>query len=236
MTEMSRRCVPWTPFERNPADSLIGIVGAVGVHRIGEPPFATADPGDIDFRVIPADTPLEDLAIAHHHYDHSDADLDPNIVFPVETLRELAADGLIRGPALRHFSWGFTTRLRELYETTFPGLVREVERSQADVVLVTAGCPGVCHRSAVHLQRAIEMRGIPTVAITVSPDNTQQMRPPRAIYPSGFQLGRVVGPPGRRDVHRAVVLAALDLLVGEAFPGRVLERDFEVLLRAGSAG
>jgi D-proline reductase (dithiol) PrdB len=236
MNEMSRRCVPFTPFERELADSLVGLVGAVGVHGRGDPAFSTADPGDIDYRIIPADAPLAELAIAHHHYDHHDADQDPNIVFPLDTLRELAAEGIIRGPALRHFSYGFTTRLRELYETTFPGLVREIERSQADVVLVTAGCPGVCHRSAVHLQRAIEMRGIPTVAITVSPENTQQMRPPRALYPAGFQLGRVVGPPRRRDVHRAVVLAALELLCAEARPGQIVEHDFAALLGVGSAG
>jgi D-proline reductase (dithiol) PrdB len=228
MHEMSRRCVPFTPFDRDLSECLVGIASATGVHRTDQPPFATADPGDVDYRVIPADTPLAELAIAHHHYDHTDADRDPNIVFPLETLRELAAEGIIAGPADRHFSYGFTTRLRELYEATFPGLVREVERSRADIVLVTAGCPGVCHRSAVHLQRAIEMRGIPTVAITVSPDNTAQMRPPRALYPRGFTLGRVLGPPGRRDVHRAVLRAALDLVTGEAHPGRVVERDLDV--------
>jgi len=35
------------------------------------------------------------MRIIHGHYDHSEADADPNIVFPLETLRELAADGFI---------------------------------------------------------------------------------------------------------------------------------------------
>lgn len=226
MSEMSRRCIPFAPFEGDLARAAIGIVSATGVHLRSEKPFRTEDPGELDYRAIPADTPLEALAISHHHYDHTEADRDPNIVFPVETLRQLAAEGIVAGPALQHFSYGFTTRLRELYETLFPGLVRDIERSRADAILLTAGCPGVCHRSVVHLQRAIEMRGIPTVAITVSPENTMSMRPPRALHPLGFALGRVLGPAGKRDVHRAVVRAALEMLVADRSPGRLLEVDF----------
>lgn len=226
MHEMSRRCVPFTPFERPLDQTVVGLVGAVGVYGRDQEPFPTVDPGAIDYRALAADTPLQDLVIAHQHYDHTDADRDPNIVFPLETLRELAADGTIAKPADRHFSYGFTTRLRELYEVTFPQLVRDIERSGADAVIVTAGCPGVCHRSIVTLQRAIEMRGIPTIAVTVSPDQTATMRPPRALWPVGFALGRMVGPPHRRDVHRAVVTAALELLGSEVRPGRVVERDF----------
>jgi D-proline reductase (dithiol) PrdB len=227
MIEMSRRCVPFTPYERALTETVVGIVSATGVYRLDQEPFSTTDPGDIDFRSIDADTPLADLRIAHQHYDHSDADHDPNIVFPIETLRELVAAGVVAGAAKRHFSYGFTTRLRELYETAFPQLVREVERAGADAVLVTAGCPGVCHRTAVTLQRAIEMRGIATVAITVSPEATASMRPPRALYPREFALGRIVGPPHRRDLHRAVVRAALELLVAPPNPGAVLTRDFD---------
>jgi D-proline reductase (dithiol) PrdB len=230
MNDMSRRCVPWTPLERDLADAVVGLVSATGVYLRSQEPFPTADPGDISYRTIPANAALADLRIAHHHYDHSDADRDPNIVFPLETLHELAATGVIAAPADRHFSYGFTSRLRELYEQTFPGLVREIERSRADVVVLTAGCPGVCHRSVVTLQRAIEMRGIPTVAITVSPEATESMRPPRALHPEGFEIGRIVGPPGRRDIHRAVVHAALELLDAPVRPGQVTPRGFASLL------
>jgi hypothetical protein len=33
------------------------------------------------------------------------------------------------------------------------------------------------------------MKGIPTVLITVSPEVSAQMRPPRALYPNGFKNG-----------------------------------------------
>ncbi len=46
----------------------------------------------------------------------------------------------------------------------------------------------MCHRTVVAVQREIEMRGIPTVLITVSPEVSAQMRPPRALYPKGFKV------------------------------------------------
>jgi hypothetical protein len=35
------------------------------------------------------------------------------------------------------------------------------------------------------------MRGIPTVLITVSPEVSSQMRPPRMLYPHGFKVATV---------------------------------------------
>ncbi|MFQ5601227.1 MAG: glycine/sarcosine/betaine reductase selenoprotein B family protein, partial [Candidatus Krumholzibacteriia bacterium] len=212
MGEMSRRSIPYTPFGRDLGSTVVAIASATGVHLRSQEAFSTEDPGEISHRVVPGDADVGELVISHHHYDHTDADRDPNIVFPLATLQELVAEGVIAGVAEKHYTYGFTTRLRELYEETFPHIVREIERSKTDAVVLTAGCPGVCHRSIVHLQREIEMRAIATVAITVSPENTASMRPPRALHPEGFGLGRVLGPPGRRDVHRAVMLAALEHL------------------------
>ena len=56
------------------------------------------------------------------------------------------------------------------------------------------------------------MRGIPTVLITVSPEVSAQMRPPRALYPKGFKIGNSLGRPGMRELHRQVLRDALLLL------------------------
>jgi hypothetical protein len=56
------------------------------------------------------------------------------------------------------------------------------------------------------------MRGIPTVLITVSPEVSAQMRPPRALYPKGFKPGNSLGRPGLRELQRSVLRDALLLL------------------------
>ena len=76
------------------------------------------------------------------------------------------------------------------------------------------------------VQREIEMRGIPTVLLTVSPEVSAQMRPPRALYPKGFKIGNSTGRPGMRDLQRAVVRDALRLLTEDTRPGQVVTREY----------
>ena len=76
------------------------------------------------------------------------------------------------------------------------------------------------------VQREIEMRGIPTILITVSPDVSRQMRPPRMLYPKGFKVGNALGRPSMPDLQRKVLRDALSLLKGPPHPGEIIEREY----------
>lgn len=224
MLSISRKCVPFTPFDKELSSAVVSIVSATGVYAPGQEPFPAEDPGDATFREIPADTPASDLKIVHGHYDHSEADGDPNIVFPIDTLRELAAEGVIGAVHSLHFSYGFTTRLRELYETTFPRIADKIERSKTKLVLLTAGCPETCHRSIANMAREIESRGVPTIIISASAAATESVKPPRAMTFEGTAIGRIVGRAGDRAAHRKVVRAALEMFTHDTPPGRVVPK------------
>ena len=111
MLNIARKCVPFTPFDKELSASIVTLVAATGVYLADQEPFPAEDPGDTTYRVIPGDAEAGAMRIIHGHYDHSEADADPNIVFPLETLRELAADGFIGGVNDKHYSYGFTTKL-----------------------------------------------------------------------------------------------------------------------------
>ena len=60
-------------------------------------------------------------------------------------------------------------------------------------------------------QAEIERRGIPTASITMLPDITRRIRPPRALavpYPLGFPLGEANNP----DLQTEILLALMELL------------------------
>ena len=76
------------------------------------------------------------------------------------------------------------------------------------------------------VQREIEMKGISTVLITVSPEVSAQMRPPRAIYPKGFKIGNSLGKPGMRELQRQVLRDALLLLSDNTRPGEIITREY----------
>jgi D-proline reductase (dithiol) PrdB len=53
---ISRKCVPFTPFDRKLEKSTIAIVSAGGVHLKEQEPFNIADElGDLSYRVFPAE-------------------------------------------------------------------------------------------------------------------------------------------------------------------------------------
>jgi hypothetical protein len=78
----------------------------------------------------------------------------------------------------------------------------------------------------VTVQRAIEMLGIPTVVITVEPEETAQARPPRALCPRGFVAGHSLGRPDDPVLQKRILADALGLLTGAPRPGEVVERDY----------
>jgi D-proline reductase (dithiol) PrdB len=191
-------------------------------------PFNIADElGDLGYREIPPDVDSSDLMVTHHHYDHADADEDINVVFPIDVLRDLQAEGFIGDIAKKHIGYGYSQQLKAMYEGTAREIANDIDRtSRADAVVLTGGCPSVCHRTISVVQREIEMKGIPTVLITVSPEVSAQMRPPRALYPKGFKIGNSVGRPGMRDLQKNVLRDALNLLTQNTRPGEFVTIEY----------
>ena len=139
---LSRKCVPFTPFDGDLSKATVSLVTAAGVHLRDQEPFNIADElGDLGYRVIPEDVESEQLMVTHHHYDHRDADKDINVVFPIDALRELQADGLIKGIAKKHIGYmGYTMQLKAMYEGTAREIANEIDKgSRADLVVLTGG-------------------------------------------------------------------------------------------------
>ena len=135
--ELSRYCVPYTPFRGKLEEAVVCIVSTASVRAKSDTPFNTD--GDSTFRVIGGDLAGADLTYDDTHFDHACADQDINCIFPIDRLRELAHDKRIGGLTERHFSLGFSQALRDMRERTIPLLVREVDRARPDVVLLTGG-------------------------------------------------------------------------------------------------
>ncbi|GAC1491756.1 MAG: hypothetical protein NVS1B2_03660 [Vulcanimicrobiaceae bacterium] len=83
----------------------------------------------------------------------------------------------------------------------------------------------MCHRTVVHVQRAIEAVGIPTILITVEPTQTLQARPPRAVHPTFNGIGTPVGKPGDAVGQRALLERTFAALFDPIEPGSI--RTFE---------
>lgn len=113
---------PWAPITKPLEECRVTLIGSGGIYRKGQIAFHTKD--DTSIRVIATDTPVAELRTAHFAYDQTDARNDPNCVFPLDRLRELAADGVIGG--LTDEAYGF---MGGIYST------RRVEAETAKLLL-----------------------------------------------------------------------------------------------------
>ena len=82
----------------------VAIISTAGLHKRGDRPFR---PGDGSYRVIPAETPANELVMSHIsvNFDRTGFQQDLNVVFPIDRLRELVAEGSVGSMAAVHYSF-----------------------------------------------------------------------------------------------------------------------------------
>ena len=131
---------PWTPLQQSLAETALALVSTCGAYRPGaDCPFDAANYyGDPSFKEIPTDTPVSAVDFAHTHYNHEHVSQDPNVAFPVDHLRALKAEGIIRlfvNPAISFT--GFLPEPRQLMiETASVAAHRLLEAGAQAALLV----------------------------------------------------------------------------------------------------
>ena len=132
---------PWNDLMMPVTQCRLALVTTGGVHLKSQPPYNMKDPaGDPTFREIPADTSPSDLAITHNYYNHSDAEKDINIVFPLERVLALEAAREIGEVNHRHFAFmGHITdpHVSTLVAETAPKVAGLLIEDGVDIVILT---------------------------------------------------------------------------------------------------
>ncbi len=97
---------PITPPGRPLEECTLALLTTGGLHLKTDEPFDTGYlQGDCSYRMIPGDVRHEDLAVSHESYDHRYINADLNCVFPIDRMREYAAEGRIGALSERHYSF-----------------------------------------------------------------------------------------------------------------------------------
>ena len=132
--------VAWTPVTKSLRTSRIALLTTAGVYQRGDEPFdELSEHGDPTFRVVPAGTPASSLAISHAHYSHSDADQDPNCIFPIDRVRRLVRSGTIASEASEHYGFmGFNPNPANLVAQA-TAVARRLRNDDVDVAILSPG-------------------------------------------------------------------------------------------------
>jgi D-proline reductase (dithiol) PrdB len=132
--------IPWSPPRKPLSESRVALVSSAGLVLPGQERFDhTVRGGDVSFRVLPAATSVATLIDTHRSgsFDHQGVRRDPNLGFPLDRLRELAAAGRIGEVAPRHISFmGSITAPGRLIRDSAPAMAEVLLEDQVDVALL----------------------------------------------------------------------------------------------------
>ena len=132
--------VPWAPLKKPLKDNRVAVVSSAGLVQPDQKPFDDSiRGGDYSFREIPADVDVAALIDTHRSdlYDHAGLRQDPNLVFPLDRLREQVGNGRIGSLNQRHLSFmGSITAPGRLVKKTTPVAVRKLVEDGVDIVLL----------------------------------------------------------------------------------------------------
>ena len=112
----------------------VALINTAGLRLRHDRPFMIA-PDDY-YRVIPGNVQANDLVLSHPSpgFDRSAFQRDWNVVFPLDRLRELAAEGIIGSVADFHYSVG---NIRpEAMEAPAQEIADLLKKDKVDVVLL----------------------------------------------------------------------------------------------------
>ena len=119
------------------ASARVALVTSAGLHERADQPFVREDPG---FRVISSKASAEDLVQSHTSigFDRTAMQRDINVVFPIDRLRELEAEGVIGERAPRYLSFMGAQHDPEAgLASSAPEAAEQLLRDRVDVVLLT---------------------------------------------------------------------------------------------------
>lgn len=125
---------PWRPLPKSLSECRLGLVASGGIYVRGQVAFHYRD--DTSLLKIPMDTASSELRTTHFAYDLADARQDPNVVFPIDTLRGLAAEGRIGSLAANAYTFmGGIYSSRRVREELAPRVTDSLLAEEVDAVL-----------------------------------------------------------------------------------------------------
>lgn len=119
----------------------VALITTAGLHLDQDRPFSSQFmASDCSYRLLPSSARLADMGIAHtsKEFDRTGIMRDLNVVYPIDRLVELVAEGKLGSVAPTHYSFmGSLPRVGELRKKTAPEVARRAVAEDVDLALLT---------------------------------------------------------------------------------------------------
>ena len=126
---------PWSPFKKRLSESKVAVLTTGGVYVEGQQPFDTD--GDWSYREILLDTPLDQLRVAHTHYDTTGVAEDVDAVLAMHRLLDMEAEGMVgEAQTPTYIFMGYIPDPSGLIEVTGPEVAERLKADGVDGVVI----------------------------------------------------------------------------------------------------
>jgi D-proline reductase (dithiol) PrdB len=133
--------IAFHPPSKPLSELRVALATSGGLYHKDQPPFdMQSHAGDDSIRWIPGEVATEELRFSHDHYDHTDADQDPNCMFPLDRLREMEEEGIIGEIADQHVGFqGFIPNPNHFVAEVVPSVGERLRQSGVDAMIISPG-------------------------------------------------------------------------------------------------
>lgn len=126
---------PFTPLAKALRDCRVALIASGGIYRVGQIAFHFKD--DFSYREIATNSHRETLRATHFAYDLTDARSDPNVVFPLDTLQDLARLSRIRELSANAYTFmGGIYSARKVRDILAPAIGNALVKDEVDVAIL----------------------------------------------------------------------------------------------------
>jgi D-proline reductase (dithiol) PrdB len=125
----------WSPVAKPVNESRVALVTSAALRLAHQQPFAPGE--DLSCRLIPSDSKASEIVIDHHSRIGPVPRQDPEIVFPMTALANLAVKQVVGSLSAFHVSFkGGIRRHQEVENQLAPAIVGELQRAGVDLALL----------------------------------------------------------------------------------------------------
>ncbi|MBK8813362.1 MAG: hypothetical protein IPN69_21910 [Acidobacteria bacterium] len=200
---------PFSPARRALPMTNLALITSAGAYVDGTEPFdLDASDGDLNFREIPVEVESEDLLYSAKGYDPAAVKEDRNSLIPIDRLLEYEANAVIG--SLNNVWWSLSSWIPNAARVANELGPRIADRLAGYDVQAALLIPAskLCHQTLGIVARAIEMKGIPTMMVSVDRKTSDLVRAPRTAYYDG-ELGATAGKPNWPEYQLRVLDEAI---------------------------
>jgi len=126
---------PWTALSKPLNEMNLALIASGGIYAHGQIAFHHKD--DLSYRIIDTEIESTQLRTSHFAYDMTPARENINVVFPIDTLKTLARQGIIRSLSRRAYTFmGGIYSARKVRDLLAPHLLKALQEDEVDLALL----------------------------------------------------------------------------------------------------